>query len=932
MRTLLEHYQAHTGKVTDRWASYLEEYQRIFAPFRNEPIRMLEIGVQNGGSLELWASYFSNLKQLIGCDIDERCGHLRFDDERVSVIVGDASQAQTYQAIIQNNTAFDVVIDDGSHNSQDIVTAFARYFPHISEGGVFVAEDLHCSYWREFQGGLFDPTSSIAFFKLLVDVVNHEHWGLPLEPNSLFSAFQEKYGIQLTNEMLATISRVEFCNSICVVHKRASKENSLGIRTIVGQYEMVTNNAKSYSGSTMEPLAQQEPGRPVIEAASLVSPHKSTVFADIERSTWSRVATISPGSATVTDLMNTVAARDEQLMEMLSEKDTPDAKLARSIVRKLNWALPKYSFRRQLAIKAVTSLVRSRGTLRNLASRLGSGGRQNPDTLNPTNGALVHKDAIGEPAEFNTWIQHHEKEAIPLHSSETPDPSDGTTIALFSIILPVYKVPAGVLTATVRSVQAQTFPGWELCIAYADASNSDNLALLQSMAAEDSRIRVQVLTDNKGISENSNVALRMAHGEFIALLDHDDELTPWALSDMANRIMQFPDTDFLYSDKDTVDASGSTRFNPLFKPSWSPEMMFSVNYVTHLNVIRRSVAESVGGWNTHTDGAQDWDLFFRVAERSRRIERVCGIHYHWRVIQGSTSTGLAAKPYAALGQIRALEGRIQRLGLPATVLPHSDSGFHIKWVRPHQTCVDLILVNRGPAQMPSPMLLNSLKRASDLIRSVQLIHHVHSDGASICAALKATSCKEFSNETELTARISESIDVSSAPVVVVVDTCIHELDGQALEDLVGWTLNHPEIAFASPLVLLKDDTVMEAGRLAGEDYRSTPLFTQMPLRHWGMLGGPLWYRNVSAASPFMFALKRSAIPASGWQALQWNQALTKLCALTSEQGLRGLVDPHARAYIKRIPDGLDLQWHESYRRDPYFHPAFDSVHPLQLGA
>ena len=114
----------------------------------------------------------------------------------------------------------------------------------------------------------------------------------------------------------------------------------------------------------------------------------------------------------------------------------------------------------------------------------------------------------------------------------------------------------------------------------------------------------------------------MAIGEFVALLDHDDELTPWALHDIAQCILTLPDADFLYSDKDSINASGSLRQSPLFKPKWSPEMLYSVNYLTHLNVMRRAVVRRVGGWRSETDGAQDWDLFLRVIESSRQVERV----------------------------------------------------------------------------------------------------------------------------------------------------------------------------------------------------------------------------------------------------------------------------------------------------------------------
>ncbi len=127
--TLTELYERHTGKLSDKWGTYLAEYDRIFAPSRDEPVSILEIGVQNGGSLEVWAEYFENARAIVGCDIDPACGELTFADPRIRVAIGDASAAGTASAILQLAPALDIVIDDGSHRANDIVRAFSRFFP-----------------------------------------------------------------------------------------------------------------------------------------------------------------------------------------------------------------------------------------------------------------------------------------------------------------------------------------------------------------------------------------------------------------------------------------------------------------------------------------------------------------------------------------------------------------------------------------------------------------------------------------------------------------------------------------------------------------------------------------------------------------------------------------------------------------------------------
>ena len=208
-KTLHQLYTEHTGKVSDKWSLYLTEYDRLFNDYRDKPVCLLEIGIQNGGSLEIWSKYFSNTTALIGCDINPDCSRLSYDDTRINVIIGDANAPEVIDRVHQLAPLFDIIIDDGSHLSSDIVKSFALYFPRVVEGGVFVAEDLHCSYWDEFEGGLFDPYSSISFFKRLADVINHEHWGVPKARADILRGIFSKYGCDIDVETLSQVHSVD---------------------------------------------------------------------------------------------------------------------------------------------------------------------------------------------------------------------------------------------------------------------------------------------------------------------------------------------------------------------------------------------------------------------------------------------------------------------------------------------------------------------------------------------------------------------------------------------------------------------------------------------------------------------------------------------------------------------------------------------------
>lgn len=238
-KSLKQLYEEHQGKVTDKWFIYLVEYDRIFSAYRDSSIRLLEIGVQNGGSLDIWSQYFPNALHLIGCDINPACVKLSYVDPRINLIISDANTDNAEKAILSITPKFDVIIDDGSHSSSDIIKSFSRYWPHLSDGGVFVAEDLHCSYWQEYEGGLYDPFSSMTFFKYLADIVNYEHWGILSKRNDILAGMALKYGFAFDEESLKHIHSIEFINSVCIVRKKQINNNILGSRIIVGTDEAV---------------------------------------------------------------------------------------------------------------------------------------------------------------------------------------------------------------------------------------------------------------------------------------------------------------------------------------------------------------------------------------------------------------------------------------------------------------------------------------------------------------------------------------------------------------------------------------------------------------------------------------------------------------------------------------------------------------------
>jgi len=232
--TYAELHHAHQGKSSDKWESYLRTYERLFAPMRDARINIVEIGVQNGGSLEVLSEYFRNAACIMGCDINPLCANLRYDDARISVIVGNANSQEVFTNVAAKAQPIDLLIDDGSHISSEVVAAFVNYFPLVTPGGLYVVEDSHALYWENWGGGVLRGSSAQQLFKLLTDVVNYEHWSGDLSVNMLLSSFFRKDALP-TFIAEGWVDSLEFLNSMIVIRKaRQATHAKLGARAVVG--------------------------------------------------------------------------------------------------------------------------------------------------------------------------------------------------------------------------------------------------------------------------------------------------------------------------------------------------------------------------------------------------------------------------------------------------------------------------------------------------------------------------------------------------------------------------------------------------------------------------------------------------------------------------------------------------------------------------
>ena len=264
---------------------------------------------------------------------------------------------------------------------------------------------------------------------------------------------------------------------------------------------------------------------------------------------------------------------------------------------------------------------------------------------------------------YDTWRRRNEPGSNSLRDL------DDSKIC-FSILMPVFKAPLSLVENAIKSVVSQTYTNWQLCIVDDASGDLELSTFLSGYTQQDGRIKVLTREKNGHISVATNDALTLASGEYLVLMDHDDELHRDALSSIASALNERPDAEIVYSDEDKLTEAG-IRHNPYFKSQFNPVLFLAHNMINHLGVYRTSTVREIGGFRTGVEGAQDWDLAWRVVEAkgADKVVHVPKVLYHWRELAGSTARDIGEKSYAVTAQIRVISEHLQRIGRGARVAP-----------------------------------------------------------------------------------------------------------------------------------------------------------------------------------------------------------------------------------------------------------------------
>jgi len=454
-----------------------------------------------------------------------------------------------------------------------------------------------------------------------------------------------------------------------------------------------------------------------------------------------------------------------------------------------------------------------------------------------------------------------------------------------SVILPTFNTHLYHLHRCIDSVMLQHYPHWELCVTDDKSSDDRVRKYLLHAAAREPRIRLAFAEQQGGISAASNRSVADCTGDFIVLLDHDDELHPAALLEVARCLNAYPETDLIYSDEDKIDQVGS-RCCPAFKPDFDEDLLCGFDYLGHLIAIRTTVVRQVGGFRSEADGAQDWDLLLRVtSDISRdRVRHVPKPLYHWRMHADSTALSLDAKPYAAQAWNVVLAQHVE----PA----HCRCGeglFHgsMRVQRPVPDTTRVSVLTRvcdGPHQRRA---LNRTRFPCDVRFFEMAFSAVHPADSTASSALMTPEDLE-----------SDVTIVVNCGLEAVNHHFLDELTSQALQDgcgVVGGT------------IVSSGGTVVTAGLACLSDGTHINPFEGLALHEPGYMGQARVVRCVASIAPHVFAFRTSRLRDVNGLAALSEDSLGDLCAnlvrSAHSAGLKVLHTPYAIATLRSSTAG-----------------------------
>ncbi len=525
---------------------------------------------------------------------------------------------------------------------------------------------------------------------------------------------------------------------------------------------------------------------------------------------------------------------------------------------------------------------------------------------------LVRLSERMEPEEvpYGPWYEEHrakpeELERQRKQSLAWENFSGGEKSAcVFSIAVPVFRTPAKFLCEMIESVRSQSFPFWELCLANADPEDREVAEILERYCREDRRIRVKNLKENKGISENTNAALAMARGEFVGLLDHDDLLAPDALYEMAARLEKDGGIDVFYTDEDKVTTDLSEHFQPHLKPDFNLDLLRSNNYICHFFVVRREIAERIGGFRPEFNGAQDYDFIFRCTEQAEKIVHIPRILYHWRVHSASTADNPASKMYAYEAGKRAIEGNLERSGVRGVVSLRQDYGFYdVHYPVEGEPLVSILIPNKDQKETLMHCIHSVLETSTWKNLEILIIEN-NSEQEETFACYRELEkdprirILTYPGKTFNYSAINNfGVQQAKGEYLLFLNNDIEVITPDWIEQMLG-NCQRPEVGIVGAKLYYPDNTIQHAGIIIGIGGIAGHAFLGLARAKSGYLHKASLQMDYSAVTAACMMMKAEAFRKAGGFEEKLTVAFNDvdLCLRTVEQGWLVVYDPHVEMY------------------------------------
>ena len=519
---------------------------------------------------------------------------------------------------------------------------------------------------------------------------------------------------------------------------------------------------------------------------------------------------------------------------------------------------------------------------------------------------------------------------------------------LISVVMPVYNTDHRWLCRAIDSVLAQIYEEWELCIADDASTDADIARILARYTATDARIRVIRNSEHGHISRTSNAALALASGEYVALIDHDDELAEHALYCVVRELCDHPEADLVFSDEDKIDERGR-RHDPHFKSDWNPDLMLSQNAFNHLGVFRRSLIGEIGGFREGFEGSQDYDLVLRASDGSApgRIRHIPHVLYHWRDTSGSTARAQSEKDYAWQAGRAAIAECLERRGLSGEVLPAVNGAYYrvrysLPDTLPH---VSLIIPTRDRLALLRPCIDGLLHRTDYPDLEIVIVDNESREPETLAylgalADTRGVRVIRVEGAFNFSRLNNEGVKAASGTVVGLVNNDIEVIESKWLREMVSHAAR-PGVGAVGAMLLYPDDTIQHAGVILGIGGVAGHIYKRLSRGHAGDFGRAALVQNLSAVTAACLVVRRDLyVETGGLNDVDLPVAFNDidLCLRLRERGYLNLWTPFAKLYhlesASRGPDDtaqrrpgfakerayMEERWSDVISNDPYYNP------------